>query len=316
MPSEKSQRTLNMLRRHRDLVQAVNTAVLDKITLPDETVARLKVFGTKAQLVRNGKVPTMLILPRRVATTDAVLLHMHGGAYVSGDLLQARMVISPIVSESKIPAVTFSYRLAPEHPYPAQLQDALKTYRLLLKNGIKPHKIAFVGESAGGNLAIALALLLRSLGEPMPGALCLLSPWGDLLQTGESYRVLRDVDATLDAPSLLESAIEFAGGRKEKLQDPMLSPIYANYHGFPPTQIHVGDSELLLSDSETIHAAMRRDGVSASLFRWVGMCHVFQVFGFDESRASIRSMADFLAQQLTGKRRSAAKDDTEPAKLP
>lgn len=300
MPSRRSQRMLNLMRSNRRFFQSISGQALEMVNLSDEGVAELNVFGTKGRLLDGANVPALLVLPRRVISEGAVLLHMHGGAYVSGNLLQARMVISPISAAAKLQGVTFAYRLSPEFPYPAQLEDAMSVYRMLLQNGAKPERIGLVGESAGGNLALALTLKLRELGEPLPGALCLLSPWTDPAQTGKSYTTLREVDATLNAEEILESAIGFVGGDVEKFKDPMISPIYADFTGFPPTQIHVGESELLFSDSETLAAHMRRDGVSVSLIRWAGMPHVFQVYGFDESRASIKTMGSFLASTLVG----------------
>ncbi len=308
MPTKKSQRTMNILRSNRHFFQTMSSQVLELIKLPDEAVAELNVFGTKARLIDDGPVPMLLIHPRRVLDADAVLLHLHGGAYVSGDLLQCRMFFSPICQEAKLMGVTFAYRLAPEHPYPAQLDDAYAVYQLMLRHGVLPEKIGFVGESAGGNLALALCRRLRAEGLPLPGCLCLMSPWGDLAQTGESYQTLREVDATLNPENLMESALGFAGGDAERFLDPMISPIYADFTGFPPTQIHVGESELLLSDSETIAASMRRDGVPVTLLRYAGMPHVFQLYGFEESRASIKAMADYLAAKLTGKPRYPRRD--------
>ncbi len=303
MPSRKSQQTLSILRSNRRFFQTMSRQVMDLVKLPDEAVAGLNVNGTKGRLLSGCPVPTLLVMPRRVLADDTVLLHLHGGAYVSGDLLQCRMFFSPICSEAKLAGVTFAYRLAPEHPYPAQLEDALAVYRMLLANGIQPERIGFIGESAGGNLALALAMKLRELGEPQPGCMCLLSPWTDLAQTGESYRTLREVDATLDGDDLKKSAIEFAGGNEALLSDPAVSPIYADLSGLPRTQIHVGESELLLSDSETLAANMRRDGVAVSLVRWAGMPHVFQLYGFDESKASIRAIGAFVGEALTGRMR-------------
>ncbi len=307
MPSRRSQRALSVMRAHRRFFQTVSQQALELVQLPDEAVAGLNVFGTKGCLMDGCSVPAMLVLPRRVVTHDAVLLHLHGGAYVSGNLLQCRMVISPISAAARLQGVTFAYRLAPDHPFPAQLEDALSAYRMLIRNGVRPERIGLVGESAGGNLALALALSLKAHGEKLPGAICLLSPWTDLAQTGESYRALGEVDATLNREELMQSALAFVGGDTEKFKDPMISPIYADFTGFPPTQIHVGDSELLLSDSEKLMHAMLRDGVSVSLLRWAGMPHVFQVYGFEESRASIKTMGDFLCNTLTAKRRNTAR---------
>lgn len=305
MPSRKSQRAMEILRANRRFFQNASSKMLELVNLPDEGVAELNVYGTKGRLLADCEVPAVLVLPRRTVADDAVLLHFHGGAYVSGNLLQARMVISPIAADAKLQGVTFSYRLAPEHPFPAQLEDALAVYRTVLRYGARPEKIGFVGESAGGNLALALALKLREMGETLPGALCLLSPWTDLAQTGESYRTLADVDVSLDPQSVMESALGFVGGDTTRFTDPIISPIYADFTGFPPTQIHAGESELLLSDSKTLADVMRRDGVEVSFFHWAGMPHVFQVYGFEESRASIRAMGDFLRATLTGHKRGA-----------
>ena len=227
----------------------------------------------------------------------AAILHLHGGAYVSGGLLQCRELISPICAAAGARALTFCYRLAPKHPYPAQLEDALRAYRFLRDLGCKPENIALVGESAGGNLALSLVRRLREMGERLPAGLALLSPWVDLAQRGESYRTLQDVDATLNAGELMESALQFAGS-SERLQSPEISPLYGDFTGFPPTLIHCGASEILLSDSEGLERAMLRDGVDARLVRWAGMCHVFQAFGFEESKASNRQIGLFLRRCL------------------
>ncbi len=297
MPSKQSQRALELMRSNRRLFQQMGNSALGLVDLPDEGVAELNVFGTKARLI--GKTPpSLLVWPRRVAADGTMLLHLHGGAYVSGNLLQCRMFFSPFCAAAKLPGVTFAYRLAPDNPYPAALEDAISVYRMVVAGGIRPEKVGLIGESAGGNLALALTQYLRDRGEPLPGALCLLSPWTDLLQTGDSYRSLSEVDATLNAPELMQSALSYAGGDAEKLRGPMLSPIHARFEGFPQTQIHVGESELLLSDAVTLYAAMKRDGAEAQLIRWAGMPHVFQMYGFRESRVSIRAAGAFLARAL------------------
>ena len=297
MPSRRSQEMLEIIRSHKKLASSVSNGMLMKVDMPVERAAKIRVNGTSALPVNGLDMPAMRVKPRDVLVDDAVLLHLHGGAYVSGGLLQCRRLISPICAEAGIRAVTFSYRLAPQHPYPAQLEDAYRVYQFLRSAGYPAKKIGLVGESAGGNLAIALTLRLREEGEELPGSLALLSPWVDLAQTGESYRTLKDVDATLDAEELLQSAIAFAGG-EENLKKPGISPIYADFHGFPPTLIHCGTSEILLSDSEQLEKAMLRDGVDAHLVRWEGMCHVFQAFGFEESRAANHQLGVFLQDHL------------------
>ena len=297
VPSRRSQEMLGIIRSHKKLASSVSNGMLMKVDMPVERAAKFRVSGTSALPVNGLDMPAMRIKPVKVSVDDAVLLHLHGGAYVSGGLLQCRALISPICAEAGIRAVTFSYRLAPRHPYPAQLNDAYKAYQFLRSAGFEAKKIGLVGESAGGNLALALTLRLREEGQELPGALALLSPWVDLAQTGESYQKLKDVDATLSAEELLQSAVAFAGG-KEYLNKPEISPIHADFHGFPPVLIQCGTSEILLSDSEKLEKNMLRDGVDVHLVRWEGMCHVFQAFGFEESKAANHQLGVFLYEHL------------------
>lgn len=299
MPSRRSQEMLGLLRSHKQIASAMNREWIMKLDPPADLVARLRMNGTLGVSIRELGMPAVLIEPRQLPLEDGVILHLHGGAYVSGGIMQCRALISPICAAAGVRALTFSYRLAPRHPYPAQLEDALKAYFYLRKAGYAPEKIALVGESAGGNLALELALRLKQMGEGMPAAIALLSPWADLAQTGESYRTLRAVDATLDAEELMQSAIAFSGGG-ERLTAPDISPLYAEFTGFPPVQIHCGTHEILLSDSEGLDRALRRDGVTVQLIRWAGMCHVFQAFGFEESKVSNRQIGAFLRRWLTG----------------
>ena len=292
MPSRRSQDILGLIRSHKKVASRVSQNFVMKLEPSVELAARMRIGATTAVVVPQLRFPALRVSPRRVEKMDAVLLHLHGGAYVSGGLLQSRALMAPICAASGLQALVFSYRLAPRAVYPAQLEDALAAYDWLLNQGYSPEKILLVGESAGGNLALALTDALRRRGPGTPGALCLLSPWADLAQRGESYRTLQAVDATLDAGELMESARQFAGTRS--LEDPCISPVYGDFTGFPPTQIHCGTHEILLSDSENVERAMLRDGVKVQMIRWEGMCHVFQAFGFEESRASINQIALFL----------------------
>ena len=299
MPTRKSQGMLGLIRSHKQLAARFSRDVIMRIDPPVETVAKLRTNGTTARAVPGLAMPALLVTPRQRVVEDGAILHLHGGAYVSGGIMQCRALISPICAAAGARARTFCYRLAPRHPNPAQVEDALRAYQSLRDQGYPPDKIALVGESAGGNLALALTLRLREMGEKLPAGLALLSPWVDLKQTGDSYRTLRDQDATLNGEELLRCAIQFAGSR-ERLADPDISPLYADFTGFPPTLIHCGTQEILLSDSERLERALLRDGVDARLVRWAGMCHVFQAFGFEESKASNRQIGLFLRSCLQG----------------
>lgn len=301
MPSKISQLMLNFMREHPAIFRSSKAGVVMDAEPSQQVIESLKLGGTRVQMLDDAPMPAMWVTPRRDAQPRKVLLHLHGGAYVSGGLLQAHAVIAPICAQSGIRALTFAYRLAPEFPYPAQLDDALVMYRYLLNLGYAPDDIALVGESAGGNLALALAMRLRELGEKLPVCLCLLSPWCDLKQMGESYVRNSRIDATLNAATLYESALAFAGGDEKLLDDPMLCPVKADFHGFPPTQIHCGTGELLQSDSQTLRDRMRADGVPVQLIEWEGMCHVFQIFHFEESRLSIKMISAFLTAMMGAK---------------
>ena len=297
MPSKRSQEMLGLIRAHKKMAGDISNGLLMKVDAPAKTVAKLRMYGTAGRAVTDLGMPAVMVTPGKLEVPDAAILHLHGGAFVSGGIMQCRTLISPISAAAGIRALTFSYRLAPQHPWPAQLEDAERAYRYLLSLGYSPRKIAFVGESAGGNLALALTLKLRDAGDPLPAAIALLSPWVDLAQTGESYTALADVDATLDGQELLKDAIAFAGSA-ERLRDADISPVYADFTGFPPVLIHCGAQEILLSDSEMLDRALLRDGVEAQLVRWAGMCHVFQAFGFEESKASNSQLGAFLRAHL------------------
>jgi acetyl esterase/lipase len=297
MPTKKSQWVLNAIRNNRALVEMLSDRMMHA-DAPADRVAGMPMLGTKGKSLLLGEVPAIQVSPGCLIDTETIVLHMHGGAYVSGGLLQARVLASQIAAASCLNVMTFAYRLAPEHPYPAQLEDAWTVYTYLLKQGFAPENIALTGESAGGNLALALALKLKKEGLAMPACLALMSPWGDVELTGKSYRELQGEDPTLDFDAIQKAAHDFTAGNDALLRDPMVSPIHANFTGFPPVQIHVGTKELLLSDAETLADVLLRDQVQVTLMGWEGMCHVFQIFGFPESRMSMKTIGQFLRNHL------------------
>lgn len=297
MPTKRSQFILGAIRSNRALFSMLSNRMMH-MDAPADRVAGMPMLGTSGKLQNVGEIPAIVVSPGCLMDETTIILHMHGGAYVSGGLLQARVLASHIAAATCLNVMTFAYRLAPDYPYPAQMEDALAMYNHLISQGYRPEKIAFTGESAGGNLALALALKLKAEGRPMPACIALLSPWGDVELNGDSYRDLAGVDPTLDLDTIREAALGFVGGDRSLMKDPLVSPIHAEFHGFPPVQIHVGTKELLLSDAEILAAAMRRDNVPVTLMCWEGMCHVFQVFGFPESRLSMKEIGRFINEHL------------------
>lgn len=297
MPTKESQFVLNTLRANRKLFARLGEGMM-RLGGSNPALATLPMLGTQGRSFQVGEIPALWITPSQAVSGEArLILHCHGGAYMSGGLLQARAIASKVCAVTGIPVLTFAYRLAPAHPYPAALEDGLAVYQHALSLGYTPQRMALTGESAGGNLCLILCKALQAQKQPLPAGLGLMSPWTDLAQTGPSYKTLKGVDATLDGPSLYQAALDYAGS-PQRLYDPMISPVYGDFHGFPPTLIHAGTHELLLSDAEALMAAMKRDGVAATLVRWEGMCHVFQAFGFPESRMALRALGDFLLQLL------------------
>lgn len=299
MPSISSQLFLSALGKNRSFFGRVSKRIMD-VNPSAQRVAHMPMLGTKGSYFEVDGVPAMVIAPQQTLGEDVVLLHCHGGAYVSGNLLQSRVVASHVASAACLQTYTFTYRLSPAYPYPAQLEDALKVYHYLLDQGYKPQNIGVVGESAGGNLALALSLYLKQQGQPLPGCLVLLSPWTDLSLQGDSYTKLaeEDQDVTLDLEDIVVAANQFVGEDPSLLVDPLVSPIHGDFTGFPPTQIQVGTRELLLSDGEALAKVMERDQVDVTLLRWEGMPHVFQIYGFPESRLSMKTVGRFIKRHL------------------
>jgi acetyl esterase/lipase len=227
-----------------------------------------------------------------------VILYLHGGAYIMGNFATHRQVVSYIARACRVRALLAEYRLAPEHPFPAAVEDALSVYRALREDGYAPGDIVIAGDSAGGGLTMALLLSLRDAGEPMPSAAVLFSPWLDLTGSGESMRTRADRDPWFK-PSELSLMARYYCDESE-FEHPLVSPVFADVAGLPPIYIQVGDDEILLSDSTRIAEKIEEAGGEVMLEIWPEMWHVFQVFvhQMPESREAIRKVAPFVREKL------------------
>jgi acetyl esterase/lipase len=232
------------------------------------------------------------------AQHDKTILYFHGGGFRLGSVASHRELIARI-AKSTCRALAINYRLAPEYRFPAQLEDATTAYRWMLDRGLKPENIAFVGDSAGGNLALAAMLSLRERGLPLPAACVLMSPWTDLAATGASYASRADVDPIHQRPMILALAKNYLGEDGDP-RHPLASPLYADLRGLPPLLIQVGDRETVLDDSTVFADKARGAGVAVELQVWDGMIHVFQMFGAElaEARRAIDSISEFLNKHL------------------
>ncbi len=244
-----------------------------------------------------GSVPAEWVIPRG-APTDRALLYIHGGAWFMGSPRSHRGMLSYISYESGVPALSIDYRLAPEYPFPAGLEDCVTAYTWLLDRGIAPHKIVVAGDSAGGNLTLALLVAARDARKPVPAAAVALSPATDLAGSGESFTTRAHLDPILANLGPSTILIDYIGTHDPR--EPLISPLYADLHDLPPLLIHVGDYEVLLDDSvrfgERAHAA----GVDAQVVVWPEMFHVFQIFVpiLPEARRSVRQIAGFIRTHL------------------
>jgi acetyl esterase/lipase len=225
---------------------------------------------------------------------NAVLLYLHGGGYIA---CNARMYRPVTCRFAQAGFKTFApdYRLAPEHPFPAALDDVLSVYQALLSM-VGARQLVVAGDSAGGGLCAALLLSLRERGIPLPAAAAFFSPMLDLTASGESVRANAELCAMFTGEMFAEAARYYVGERDRR--HPLCSPVYADLHGLPPLVIHVGENETLLDDSRRFAANARAAGVPVEIKIWPVVPHVWQLFSqwIPEGRESIREVAAFLAR--------------------
>ena len=263
---------------------------------PAERRQRLDSFGSALGVPDDARLETVQIngVQAEWSATPAAdpacaVLYLHGGGYMAGSIVSHRYVAIEIGRSARARTLALDYRRAPEHPYPAQLDDALAAYRHLLDQGLPAGKIAVGGDSAGGNLTLALLIALRTRGLPLPACGWLVSPWSDLTASGATMQSKAAVDPMIQKPYVLELAQNFAGGRD--LSDPLISPQLADLTGLPPLLIQVGSEETLLDDSVMLAGRAGAAGVATTLEIWPDMIHAFTMF-FPLVAASRRATVD------------------------
>lgn len=258
-----------------------------------------------------------------------IILYCHGGGYSTGSPLYARTLTTKLASLLSMDVFCFDYRLAPEHPYPAAVDDAQAAWDYLMLQGYGAKDIFVAGDSAGGNLALALGLRLKEQKRMLPAGFVLMSPWTDLTVSGKTHETKADVDPVLNQNYLNEmienyvpqakkvqgqetADLQVAGAEEGKpgakpvssnfeelfdteyLQNPEISPLFGDFTGFPPTYIQVGELEVLMSDSTMLQKKMSKDGVSVSLDTYKNMWHVFQMGPFKTAVEAIQKCGEFI----------------------
>ncbi len=223
-----------------------------------------------------------------------LLLYLHGGAYIVGGCDMHRHMVSHIAKAGQVQALVPEYRLAPEHRFPAAVEDAVGVFHSVLKSGIKANDIIIAGDSAGGGLAVATLLALRDAGEAMPGAAVLMSPFLDATGSGDSMRTRADVDPWFKPEDLAVITAHYCDPHQKRF--PLVSPVFADVEGLPPMLIQVGDHEILLSDSKRFADLLIAAGIEVELTVWPEMYHVFQMFvgKMPEARQAINRIGEYI----------------------
>jgi acetyl esterase/lipase len=226
------------------------------------------------------------------------LLYIHGGGYIAGSAESIRGLAAALGKAAGMTVYSTNYRLAPERPCPAAVEDVVAVYKALIADGLSPSRIVVGGESSGAGLALAMLVALRDFGAPLPAATFLISPWTDLTLEGSSVRGKADVDSMLTEEGLRASAAHYLRGSSPRRPD--ASPLYADLRGLPPTLVHAGSAEILLDDAVRTAGALGSADVDVSLHVWPHMPHAFHVLGSTTSAAvtAIDEIGAFLAARI------------------
>ena len=255
-----------------------------------------EVTVTEAALgdIRTAEISVDGVEPRHV------VLYFHGGVYVIGDAFIAAELASQVGRRTQADVISVDYRLAPEHPYPAAVDDALAAYDALLQNGVAPSDIVFAGESAGGALAIATLVNARDNGLPLPAAALAMSPYADLTLAGATMETKREVDPLMSRELLEPRVIDYTAGQDAALV--LVSPVFADLSGLPPLIIQAGTHEVLLDDAVRLARQAATADVEVTLDITARVPHVFQAYHaiLDEGAAALDRAGQFLSAQLAG----------------
>ncbi|MCP4762827.1 MAG: alpha/beta hydrolase [archaeon] len=295
--SEQMQKVMDMLRRFKSSDDDISKAVkntrkglvfLNKLSKVPEDVKYepIDINGVSAEWIDGVDV-----------SKEKIVFFIHGGAYIAGSIETSREKTGRFSKLLNVRFLAVEYRLAPENPFPAALDDSFAAYKWIISEiGIKPENLIIMGSSAGGGLALATILKIRDLGLPMPAAAILISPWTDLTGTSESIKSKAEADPFLSVKNLYHFAKLYHGDTDVK--NPYVSPLYADFHGFPPLFIQVGTEEILLNDSLILAENAKKAGVEVELNVWQDLIHGFSLFlpNIPEVKQGNAQIAEFVSK--------------------
>ena len=249
--------------------------------------------------VDTGGVPSELVTSE-FASDGAAVLYLHGGGYAIGSPATHREFARRLSVASRADILAIDYRLAPENPFPAAVEDAVTAYRWLLDNGYRPESLAIAGDSAGGGLTVATLVSARDQGLPLPACGVCLSPWIDMEGTGDSMTSRADMDPMVQSEGLVGMAGLYLDGADPRT--PLAAPLYADLNGLPPLLIQVGSRETLFDDAVRLDENARASGVETAFEEWADMIHVWHVFApmLDEGQQAIERMGEFMREKWGG----------------
>jgi epsilon-lactone hydrolase len=263
---------------------------------PPGWIVAMHSLGMKVERVE-APVKGEWISNRDIALRDKVIYYLHGGGYISGSAKTGRPLTAPLARQMGLRIFSVDYRLAPEHHFPAGLEDAVAGYHWLLSNGVEPRNISVMGDSAGGGMTLALALRLREGGAPLPACLVCLSPWTDMTGNSKSIGPNAERDPMFVAEDIHRYADAYLGNQSRL--HPLASPLLGNLAGLPPMLIQVGRNEVLLDDARSLHEKVQAVGGASELHVYENVPHGWH-FGapfVPESREALREIAAFIARQ-------------------
>ena len=251
----------------------------------------------KSEPVNAGGVKATWFTPPDARINSAVL-YLHGGGYVLGSVHSHRAICERLALGARVRVLALDYRLAPENPFPSQVEDAVAAYEWLLAQGVTADRMAISGDSAGGGLSLATLLALKNNGRPLPACAALMSPWVDMEILGETITTNDAIDPMIHRP-MIEVMVSLFVNENDR-RNPLANPLYGDFSGLPPLLIHVGGRETLESDSQRVAQKAKDAGVSTELKLWPNQIHVFHIFAgrLDEGNQAVAELAQFIASHI------------------
>ena len=292
MPSKELGKLIELL-RSMPQVQGMDIARM-RSNMENAALLQSIPQGVVSLPVNAGGISAEWIVPEG-ARLDAVILYLHGGGYVMGSIISHRALVARIARASQTRGLIIDYRLAPEQPFPAAVEDATVAYQWLIKEKVAPNKIVIAGDSAGGGLTVSTMINLKDKDISLPAAAVCISPWTDLAMTGESLISKADIDPMVKVDGAAEMAKLYLG--HEDSRSPLASPLYGDLSGLPPLLIQVGTAEVLMDDSVRLADKAKKAGVDVTYSPWPDMIHVWHAFAdiLPEAGEAINAIGKYVS---------------------